>query len=151
MRNEFDRFIEKINVTPDNCWEWTAGRYRGGYGHFRKKVDGKWKMYKAHRFSYEWFKGKIPEGMLVCHSCDNPSCVNPEHLFVGTVKDNAQDCVKKGRNGFGRNPNHKHLSKEIADKIREDHKKGMSYKELQKKYDQSKAQISRVVLNQIWK
>lgn len=150
MRNEFERFIEKVNKT-ESCWEWTAGKYRGGYGHFRKKVGDKWKMYKAHRYSYEIFKGEIPEGLLICHSCDNPSCVNPDHLFPGTVKDNSDDCVKRGRHKFGRNPKHRHLDKETADKIRIDHKQGLSYKELEIKYSQSKAQISRVILNQIWK
>lgn len=60
----------------------------------------------AHRFSYQQFKGKIPDGMIVCHSCDTPACVNPEHLWVGTYQDNSDDCHKKGRNRQSRgNPN----------------------------------------------
>jgi hypothetical protein len=150
MRNEFDRFIEKVEKT-DSCWNWMAGKYRGGYGQFRRLVDGKWTMAKTHRYSYEYFKGEIPKGYLVCHTCDNPSCVNPDHLFVGTTKDNVRDCIEKGRKKFGRNPKHRLLTKEIAVQIREDHKQGMSYVELQEKYTQSKQQISRVVRGDIWK
>lgn len=152
MRNELDRFWEKINKKDsESCWEWTAGKYRGGYGHFRKLVDGKWKMYKSHRFSYELHKGKIDKGLLVCHSCDNPSCVNPNHLFLGTAKQNMADYIKKGRNRFGKVEGYRHLSKEIADAIRADYEAGMSYKQLMAKYETSKSQISRVILRQIWK
>lgn len=151
MRNEFDRFIEKVEKT-DSCWNWTAGKYRGGYGQFRRLVDGKWTMAKTHRYSYEYFKGAIPKGYQICHTCDNPSCVNPEHLFAGTHKDNMQDMVKKGRRSLKtRNPQHRWLSKELAVQIREDHKQGLSYAELQEKYTQSKQQISRVVRGDIWK
>lgn len=153
MRNTYDRFIEKVNKT-EGCWEWTAATYRGGYGHFRAFTDGKWKMTKAHRYSYSHFKGEIPKGMLVCHTCDNPKCVNPEHLFLGSHKDNMTDMHNKDRrrrkipaiiNGK------KFLTKEIADNIRIDYKKGMSYNELVVKYLVSKPQVCRIVLNQIWK
>lgn len=150
MRNEFDRFIEKVNKT-DTCWEWTAGKYRGGYGHFRKKVGDKWKMYKAHRYSYEYFKGPIEKGLLICHSCDNTSCVNPDHLFSGTAAENTLDMRKKGRCGKPTHPWGKNLTKVIADQIRQDHRNGMKYVEIQKKYDVSKQQVSRIILNKIWK
>lgn len=76
------------------CWDWISGsRCHGGYGTVR--TDGKKRL--AHRVSYEVFVGPIPEGKIVCHSCDNRMCVNPEHLWIGTQKDNVKDMLDKGR------------------------------------------------------
>jgi hypothetical protein len=88
------RLLERIRVNlVTQCWEWQKARQRQGYGVARwleKKV-------LSHRLSYELYKGKIPAGLFVLHKCDNPPCCNPEHLFVGTKKDNRHDQIAKGR------------------------------------------------------
>ena len=87
-----ERFWKNVRKGP-GCWEWSANKNDAGYGRFwicRKGV-------RAHRFSLELHKGKIPEGMFVCHHCDNPGCVKPDHLFVGTQSDNMHDMQSKGR------------------------------------------------------
>jgi hypothetical protein len=86
-----DRFDKKV-VKTDGCWNWT-GRTVKGYGTLRMGL----KYVGAHRVSYELHKGEIPPGMCVLHSCDNPGCVNPAHLWAGTKNDNNVDKGKKGR------------------------------------------------------
>lgn len=91
-----ERFWSKVKKT-ETCWVWTAGtfKYRNGYGQFRVR-RGDPPAY-AHRFAWELVNGPIPQGLHVLHRCDNPPCVNPAHLFLGTQIDNYRDMVSKGR------------------------------------------------------
>jgi len=91
-----DRFWPKVDKSGD-CWVWTAGTSRDGYGIIRARVDRAWVTVRAHRVSWVIENGTIPDGLLVLHSCDNPSCVNSDHLWLGTEKDNHRDSEKKGR------------------------------------------------------
>ena len=110
------RFKGKYQEQPNGCYEWQAALNERGYGLFR--IDGVTK--KAHRIAYTIFKGEIPEGLLVCHSCDNKKCVNPAHLWLGTDKDNMTDKVAKNRQIKGSLVNHAKLTEDdvISIKIR---------------------------------
>lgn len=93
--NRENLFWKKVRKT-DTCWFWFGAKGGGGYGTFGRK-----NKVQPHRYSYELHKGKIPEGMWVLHKCDNRKCVNPNHLFLGDLKSNVEDMVKKGRQSRG--------------------------------------------------
>lgn len=84
-------------VTESGCWIWTGGCHDRGYGWIQSFRNGRKKVIRAHRASYEIHKGPIPDGAFVCHHCDIPSCINPDHLYIGDYKSNAQDKVRRNR------------------------------------------------------
>lgn len=120
---------------PDACWEWT-GTVTAGYG----KVAGGYKRptVYAHRIAWVQANGAIPEGMVVCHSCDNPLCCNPAHLFLGTPLDNMRDRDAKGR-GFSK------ITADDVEEIRSRFNAGESQHSLAKKFGVSQSHVSRVV------
>lgn len=95
-QNDFDRFMAHIHKREDGCWEWTGGKTNQGYGLFHFVENKNAKCCSSHRTSYKHFIGDC-EGLHVCHKCDNPSCCNPDHLFLGTQSENMQDASRKGR------------------------------------------------------
>lgn len=137
------RFFAKVKVT-DTCWEWLGSKWRG-YG--RLTVNGIPK--KAHRFMWEMTHGSIPSDMHVLHSCDNPACVNPAHLFLGTHQDNMKDKIKKGRSNKGAKNGHAKLTASDVAKIKELNG-SITQKEISQIFSVSQVQISRIVTGKRW-
>jgi len=144
-----ERFWEKVDKKgPDDCWEWTAGKLSRGYG--RIKINGK-EQY-AHRVSWELANGPIPDGMCVLHRCDNPSCVNPAHLFLGTQGDNVYDMHQKGRapDLRGERNGRARISREDVHKIREMISQGISQTNIARQYEVTKQEINNINTGVSW-
>jgi hypothetical protein len=145
-----DFFWQKVDKGKENeCWNWMGSvHYMWGYGHFR--ANGK--QVAAHRYSWILVNGNIPKGLCVCHKCDNPKCVNPSHLFLGTVADNNLDKKLKGRQPpvIGeKNPRAK-LTEENVREIRRLHILGESGASLGRKFGVVKEEIYDIVKRKRW-
>lgn len=132
-----EAFIQRINKT-DTCWLWTAGKDRPGYGVFL--LPGEVKIL-AHRYAYILWKGPIPPGLVVMHSCDVPACVNPNHLSAGTRADNNRDAVSKNRHSFGERNGHARLTTKQVAAILSDSR---SQADIAKEYGVHQCHISRI-------
>ena len=150
-----ERLYSKINKTKSGCWEW-QGATKNGYGHtiIGSRKDGSRRTISTHRLSYMISKGEIPEGYEVCHKCDNPKCINPEHLFVGTRQDNIDDRERKGRNVTftGEEQQMSKLTKKAVKDARwERAYKGTSYQMLADRYGVSKKTMQNAINGITWK
>src|SRR5690349_6165276 len=112
-KSAIERFWSRVDKLsdPNGCWVWIGYRHNGTHGR-RGIISIKGKDIYVHRFSWEIHNGEIPKDMCVCHRCDNPICVNPDHLFLGTHQDNVRDMVQKGRSARGSKNSHSILTEE---------------------------------------
>lgn len=137
----FQQFIrDRVSEDTNGCWVWQRYRDPCGYGRFGMVGTP---HVLAHRLAYEAFVGAIPEGLHVCHRCDNPACCNPEHLFLGTHHDNMQDRSRKGRSASV-------LSPEQVQEIRSLHAEGVTQRQIALRFGVSFQQVSRIIRRERW-
>lgn len=150
MDNLCKRFWSKVDMSGE-CWEWRASRVQGGYGQF---CVARGNHMLAHRFAYSITHGDIPPGLMVCHKCDNRKCVRPDHLFLGTAKDNVADMIAKGRGNYQRKiTRHGYkLTAEQACEIRELYKTGQyTQKQIAEVYGVIKQNVQAICAGRYWK
>ena len=143
-----DRFWAKVQKS-DGCWIWTAYRSHKGYGFFMGE-DGR--KSNASRIAWVLTYGPIPDDMLVCHHCDNPACVRPDHLFLGTPAENSADMMAKGRQTFGEiNPSAKITDEQVRDARLRYAAGGITQKQLAQELGISRSNVSLLVRGKAWK
>lgn len=146
MRPIEERFWERVEISED-CWNWTAGTNSNGYG--KLWLNGK--LIQAHRFAYSLVHGVIPEGMLICHRCDNPLCVRISHLFLGTQLDNIRDAVAKGRKAKGERHGMSKLVENDVYEIRRLASLGVKQHLLAKMWQVHFSNISNIISRRNWR
>lgn len=150
------RFWQKVNKNgptmphmTTNCWEWVGANNKHKYGSFF--YDNK--IQRAHRVSYQLYYGNIPDGIFICHHCDNKKCVRPDHLFAGTRQDNTDDMMKKGRHiaQHGMKHNKAKLTDSDIIEIRNLHKQGSDCRDIAKQKGVAFSTIYRIVGHKLWR
>jgi hypothetical protein len=141
--------FEHYTVADNGCWNWTLGKSKG-YG----AINYMGRVWAAHRVAYELAKGPIPAGLSVCHSCDNPACINPNHLFVGTHRDNMLDKERKGRaNHVGargvRNANSILTEKDVI-AMRQAYVRGVRAADIAARFGMARSAVNDVVNGRSW-
>jgi hypothetical protein len=149
-RISIERRLQKYKILENGCWHFLGSKDKDGYGVFGY---GRGKQLRAHRASFEFHKKTSAVGLLVCHSCDNPSCINPDHLFLGNPKDNTQDMIKKGRKANCQGSNHPLAKLSVLDivLIKQYRSTGKKLKEIADQFGVTFQTISEICRGKTWK
>lgn len=150
------RFWAKTSKQSNGCWQWTGATDTKGYGRFHV-----WRMgtILAHRYAWQLTNGLIPEGMFACHRCDNPACVNPEHIFIGTAEENTRDMLTKQRHSRGESHGDKirradrgnrKLSPDDVVAIRAELKRGERQRDIARAFGISQGAVSQINRGATW-
>lgn len=148
-----NRFWSKVDKRlPDECWPWNGALSSTGYGAIT--ISGV--KFKSHRVAFSILNGPIPSGLCVCHHCDNPPCVNPKHLFIGTIADNNADMCAKGRNNYGNlSFGEAHGSAKLTEtdvvEIRRQHEAGETNRKIAEEFSVSDVCVSYAARRKTWK
>jgi hypothetical protein len=153
--DELGRFQKRIAIDPaTGCWLWAGAKSSGKYGSMTvgSKTDGTRRTARVHRLAYEHFAGPIPDGLCVCHACDVPACVNPEHLWLGTYADNNSDRNAKHRQRFAVGEAHGKSKLTAGDVrvMRDMRSRGATYPEIAGRFGINRHTIRHAVLGHTW-
>ena len=140
----FRKFVHESD--PAKCWEWQSVRNHRGYGKFW--LNGRTDL--AHRVSYQISNGEIPAGLLIRHTCDNPPCVNPAHLLTGTVKENAEDAVERGKYRRGSENGRAKLTPDQVSEIKKSWAGGETQTSIARRFGVSKSAIQWILNGRNW-
>lgn len=142
-----ERIKNRSVIDPvTECWNWGGNLHRQGYGVIRSNRV----HHLAHRASYAVFKGDIPDGMFVCHKCDNRKCVNPDHLFLGTVQDNQRDMAKKDRSTYGEKSSSAKLTEADVTLILAIKDSGKTHQQIADLFNVSRPLVSMIFSGKVW-
>jgi len=149
-RISIENRLQVYEVQSNGCWNFLGNKDKDGYGVFG---HGRGKQLRAHRASFEFHKKTSAAGLLVCHSCDNPSCINPDHLFLGKPKDNTQDMIKKGRKANCKGSKHPSAKLNELDIvcIKEQRLLGKKLKEIANQFSITFQTVSEIYRGKTWK
>lgn len=146
-----DRLYDKIFYSPDGCWYWTGATTDKSYGNIGLNRGGKCHHAPAHRISYLIHKGEIPAGLFIRHSCDNRLCVNPDHLSVGTHKQNMEDMANRNRSQHGMNMHSSKLTNIQVVVIHEARAAGFSGSSISRYFKISQGNINEIISGRKWR
>lgn len=153
-RSTLQRFWAKVDRRgPNECWEWRGARNTNSdHGHFLFSAKPTRRLVMAYRVMWWLAVGRIPDGMNVCHRCDNPKCVNPAHLFLGTQADNLRDMREKRRHAHGETNGHARLTRGVVEEIRALARSGsMTQAAIAQQFGVDQSHVSNIKHGYAWK